>query len=464
MRIKKITLLLSILLLFMIIGNHIFFREYHKKNEVKEEKNTTEIDKQEPYPLEDENFIDTSDTIKVALHTTNFKSLYHKKITLYCDTPYVVEINGKKQIKKAKQITKIGSVKKKILIYPKDKTGRIYLTSIKRSNNTPAYRGKFIIYPKKEGLILVNELSMEQYLYGVLPSEMPVFYGEEALKLQVVCARSYAMKQKETKRYEEFYADVVDSVASQVYQNTKEDGRANQAVRDTKGKILTYKGEIASTYFFSTSCGYTTNSTDVWYNESTGKSPIYLQGNFQGKEKMVLDLKKEKDFRAFIKKGKYYDTFEKEMSWYRWNVETDLMTISKQLSVSYEKEMKKIGKLTKIEMIERGVGGIAKRCKIIGKKGSFIVEKEYAIRSIFAGENVIAKGQNKVEMKVLNLLPSGYFYITQKKDKIMLYGGGFGHGVGMSQTGAKVMAEMGYTWEEMARHYFKNTEIKTCYE
>lgn len=464
MRIKTTTLLLAILLLIMIIGNHIFLKEPDKKNKRTEEKDAAEIQKKEEYPLEDKEFIDTSDTITVALHTTNFKSLYHKKIELYSDVPYVVEINGKKELKKAKEITKIEKGQKKILIYPKNKMGRIYVTSIKRSNNTPAYRGKCIIYSKKEGLILVNQLSMEQYLYGVLPSEMPVFYGEEALKLQAVCARSYAMKQKETKRYEQFYADVVDSVASQVYQNTKEDGRANQAVRDTKGKILTYKGEIASTYFFSTSCGYTTNSTDVWYNENSSKSPVYLQGSFQGKEIVVLNLKKEKDFRTFIKKGKYYDTFEKKMAWYRWNVKTDLMTISKQLSVSYPKEMNKIGKLTKIEMIERGVGGVAKRCKIIGKKGSFIVEKEYAIRSIFAGENVIANGQEKAEMKVINLLPSGYFYIDQKKEKVTLYGGGFGHGVGMSQTGAKVMAEMGYTWEEMAKHYFKGVEIKTCYE
>lgn len=463
MRIKKVTLVLAVLLLCMIVGNHIFLKETHKKNEQKEEKNTTEIKKEEDYPLEDKKFVDTSDNIRVAIHTTNFQSLYHKNITLYCDTPYIVEINGKKQTKKAKEVVKIKKSKHTISIYPKEKNGRIYITSIKRSENTPTYRGKMMIYSKEKGLVLVNELSMEQYLYGVIPSEMPVFYGEEALKLQAVCARSYAMKQKETKRYEEFYADVVDSVASQVYQNTKEDGRANQAVRDTKGKILMYKGKIASTYFFSTSCGYTTNNTDVWYNNKSDKSPSYLRGSFQGKEKIVLNLKKEKDFRIFIKDGKYYDTFEKEMSWYRWNVKTNLMTISNQLSISYEKEMKKIGKLTKIEIVERGVGGVAKRCKITGKKGSFTIEKEYAIRSIFAGENVVAKGQNKAEMKVLNLLPSGYFYITQKKDKVMLYGGGFGHGVGMSQTGAKVMAEMGYMWEEMAKHYFKDVDIKTCY-
>lgn len=463
MRIKRITLLLAILLLLMIVGNHIFSKQLQKETEKKEEKNEIKIEKTEEYPLEDKEFIDTSDTIKVALHTTGFQSLYHKKVTLYCDTSYVVEINGKKQIKKAKERTKIEKEDKKVIVYPKEKSGRIYFTSIERSNDVPSYRGKFVIYPKKEGFIVVNQLSMEQYLYGVLPSEMPVFYGEEALKLQAVCARSYAMKQKETKKYEQFYADVVDSVASQVYQNTKEDGRANQAVRDTKGMILTYKGQIVSTYFFSTSCGYTTNSTDVWYTKSTDKSPVYLQGGFQGKEPLVLNLKKEKDFQTFIKKGKYYDTFEKEMAWYRWSVKTDRNTVSKKLAKSYAKEMKKIGEVTKIEIMERGVGGVVKRCKIIGKKGAFIVEKEYAIRSIFAGEQVIAKGQNKAEMKVLNLLPSGYFYITQKKDKIVLYGGGFGHGVGMSQTGAKVMAELGYTWEEMAKYYFKGVEVKTCY-
>lgn len=466
MKMKKSILLLAFAILCIIAGSHFVSNKLSSREGEGTEPNTSiqpEADSSAIPPIDDETFIDTSDTIRVALHTTGFASLYHSQVKVSCDVPYEVITEDGIVEKEAGEVMSFSKVEEETKISPMQKEGRITLLSIKRNSGTPSYRGTITLHSKNGKIIVVNELSMEEYLYGVLPSEMPANYGAEALKLQAVCARSYAMREKNESRYEEFYADVVDSTASQVYNNTKEDGRANQAVRDTKGEILVYEDEIASTYFFSTSYGYTTNSGDVWYQSRKESSPAYLTGKFQGEEELELNLKKESDFRAFLDHPDFYDTFEQEEAWYRWTVKTTLSQISKTLSANYPKEMKKIGAIKKLVIADRGVGGVAKICKVVGTKGSFVIEKENAIRKAFAVSGTKAIGQNKTEMTISSLLPSGYFYIEQKGKNVIFHGGGFGHGVGMSQTGARNMAELGYTWEEMAEHYFPGVSIESCY-
>lgn len=464
MKVKKTVLLLAVTILVIIIGSHWVSNRVSDREEEKiGNKKIEEASTEEIPPIDDEEFVDTSDTIRVALYTTGFASLIHNKIDLTCDTNYTLIKGSQKEKKKAGEKVSFSNIEEEITIVPKKEKGRITITSVKRNGKNPSYRGNISLFPKEGGIVVVNEVSMEEYLYGVVPSEMPVSYGEEALKVQAICARTYAMAEKNTKRYEEYYADVVDSTASQVYKNTEEDGRANQAVRDTKGKILMNGDTIASTYFFSTSCGYTTNVKDVWYEKRNEKSPAYLKGSFQGKENLSLNLKKEKDFQMFINEPQSYDTFEQEDAWYRWNITESLLDISATLESLYPVEMKKIGTLQKVSIVERGVGGVAKICKVIGTKGSFLIEKENAIRKSLAVSGTKILGQNEKVMTVSSLLPSGYFYVKQKKGTVTFYGGGFGHGVGMSQTGAMRMAEAGYSWQEIIQHYFKGVNIKDCY-
>lgn len=87
------------------------------------------------------------------------------------------------------------------------------------------------------------------------PSEMPASYEMEALKVQAVCARSFAVNALNNPRFEDYGADVDDSTATQVYNNTSEDLRVNEAVDACAGQILTWEGVPVQTYFYSTSCG-----------------------------------------------------------------------------------------------------------------------------------------------------------------------------------------------------------------
>lgn len=454
MRAKQVVFLLLVTILCIIIGSHIVKRKVEDRD-VEPEQQTTE------QALDDERFIDKSTTIKVALNTTGYKSLYHKSIKLTSNTDYTLTTGGTTKNYKKDHILMLDKIAGPAVIEPVDKKGKITVLSIERGNGNPTYRGILKIEKKAKGMVLVNEVSIEEYLYGVVPSEMPSSYDAEALKVQAICARSYAIKQMKAGRFKEYNADVDDSVECQVYKNSKESAKTNQAVRDTTGKVITYKGKIIDAYFFSTSYGYTTNSSDVWYQSNKDKSPQYLTGKFQGEKNKSYHLEKESTFRKFIDQPNKFKTFEREENWYRWKLKTDVATMTKtlkELGADYD-----IGTLKAINILSRGVGGVVKKVQLVGKNKTITVAKEYQIRTILAPKDNVIYGQNNFSVKNVSILPSGYFYVKVNKNKIEFVGGGYGHGVGMSQNGADIMAKNGYSLNEIIKHYYSGTKVEAIY-
>ncbi len=133
-----------------------------------------------------------------------------------------------------------------------------------------SYRGRLVLSRSGSGVLVVNDAGLEQYLYGVVPSEMPASWPAEALKAQAVVARSYALK---SRRPTEAY-DVFADVRSQVYRGVlAETTASNAAVKATRARVVTVGGEIAQTFFFSTSGGRTATN-----EEAFGGAPIsYLR-------------------------------------------------------------------------------------------------------------------------------------------------------------------------------------------
>lgn len=123
------------------------------------------------------------------------------------------------------------------------------LNSVSRNGNNPEYRGTIELGLNDGKIVVINELSLEQYLYAVVPSEMPSSYGIEALKVQAVCARSYAVSHMNNGALSAYGAQVNDSTDYQVYNVTPENENSISAVKATYGQVLMYNGEIANTYF-----------------------------------------------------------------------------------------------------------------------------------------------------------------------------------------------------------------------
>lgn len=422
--------------------------------------------------------------IRVLLKNSGQTNNYHEKVTITCDKDFSV-VQGKKKIsyKKGKKLTFTTtssefSRKERVQIIPQ-KDGKVQVLSISRNGESPCYRGTIEVNRKKgKGLVLINELSIEEYLYGVIGSEMPVSYGEEALKVQAVCARSYAYKQLLYGGCGEFGAHVDDSVSYQVYNLSKECKETIKAVDATKGEVLKYKDEIISAYYFSTSCGSTASADDVWMGES---DVVYLQGKVQNKKGERKDFSDEKEFAALIQNGKF-DSFDQKFPWYRWKVTVSAKAIGRAIRENLAERCEKngelilkkqkdgsfvsqpvedVGEVRSIKVLERGESGVVKSVQITGSKCTIKVVTEYNIRILCApGQATIYRGDGS-QVQGMSMLPSGFFTIKENKKKgtFLFAGGGYGHGVGMSQNGAKSMVEAGYHYDEILRHYYTDANV-----
>jgi stage II sporulation protein D len=450
-----------------------------------------------------------AENIRVLLHTTGYDGIFHDGVELTCNTAFTVtagdqetkyEKNDTLKLEPGSELLSEGRIK----IEPASENGRIQLLSIERSYGNPKYRGSIEISEGEKGLLIVNELPLEEYLYAVIPSEMPTYYGLEPLKVQAVCARSYAFRHLLANSLSSYGAHVDDSVSYQVYNNIEENEDSILAVKDTYGKVVKYNGEVITAYYFSTSCGHTTNVEDVWAN---GVSTPYLSGRLmavegdsegvtaQEENSLYEDLSKEENFRSFIE-DRDFATYDSGFNWYRWHVTMDVKDIKKsindKLKERYEANpelirtltdgsmkdgdavfesipVDTVGDIVDISVRKRQTGGIIYELAITGTKNTILVQTEYNIRALLSPKNSTVYRLDETGVDDLSLLPSAFFVIDQEKEdgklkSLTLTGGGYGHGVGMSQNGVKSLSDAGKTYEEIVSYFYKDTELGFIYE
>ena len=339
-------------------------------------------------------------------------------------------------------------------VTPEDESAGTAVSLTGKPEDETVYPGSFAIYKSEEGLVVVNELDLETYLRHVVPSEMPSSYEKEALKAQAVCARTYACAQLREKTWENYHADVDDSVESQVYHNMEAQPETDAAVAETEGKIITCGGEPIQAYFFSTSCGKT-STDEVW---NTAETAEYLKSVTVGGEKQEPET--EEAFASFITK-RDSTSLEVEDGWYRWQVTIPADVLSERAADQ------KIGEITGIEVLRRSEGGAAEAVRIEGTKGSMEIAGEYQIRKFLSAKGYPIQKNDGTVSREMDLLPSACFTAVPEKEgetiaSFTFYGGGYGHGVGMSQNGAQHLAEQGKTYEEILAYFYQNIEISNC--
>ena len=211
------------------------------------------------------------------------------------------------------------------------------------------YPGTLQYYEEKDGWVIVNEVPLEEYLRWVVPSEMPSRYAAEALKAQAICARTYAVWQMQEYAYPEYEAHVDDSVSFQVYHQVEPQESTDQAVRETAGQIMLYQNKPVKAYYFSTSCGSTTDE-NIWEKGDREKTP-YIAGRLVNTKKSEKNLTSEKAFAKFIRK-KHADDLEITEPWYRWNCYVPMS----QIQENAEKQLGFEEKIIQVEVTERNTG------------------------------------------------------------------------------------------------------------
>lgn len=305
------------------------------------------------------------------------------------------------------------------------------------------FEGKLHFHLEPEGIVLVNELPMELYLKYVVPSEMPKSFGTEALKAQAVCARTYAYAHMNNQSYAKYGANMDNTTSFQAYHNTHRTEETDAAVDATLGEVATCNGELISCYYFSTSPGVT-NDLSSWGN---GESDYIACAGFEFSE--GLDLTQADDFSRFMTQQEV--SYDAVSNYYRWKAVLDISTI---------RENEK-GALKAVTVKKRNAGGYVTELELVYENTTEVLHKETEIRSALGKylQEVIL--QNELVRTDITRIPSACFEVLVNADgQIVLRGGGNGHGIGMSQYGARGMAEKGYTYKEIIDYYFENVIIK----
>ncbi len=305
------------------------------------------------------------------------------------------------------------------------------------------YEGYLHVYPTEQGYVVVNELDIETYLKYVVPSEMQISFGHEALKAQAVCARTFAYSQMHNQSYAAYGANLDDSTAFQAYHNTGRYPESDAAVDATAGEMITCNGELITCYYYSTSPGVT-NDMSAW--ESVDTDYIACSGmEFSN----GLNLQIASDFSKFI--NQQTECYDAGSSFYRWNSILDTSVVRDDTK----------GVLKGLSIKTRNAAGYITAIELQYENTSEILRNENDIRrvlGVYQTEIQLNNGQSRTD---ISMVPSACFEVAEISDgKIVLRGGGFGHGIGMSQYGAKSMAEQGHNYKEIIDYYYENVVVE----
>lgn len=330
-----------------------------------------------------------------------------------------------------------------------------------QQNEDRVYRGLIeFISDKNKKITVVNSLPIESYLRGVVPSEMPKDFHLEALKAQAIAARSEMLKK--IARHSKDGFDICADVHCQVYSGIDREAEStNRAILETAGLVLMRDGQVADGVYNGVCGGHTENNENVW----DGKPQSHLRGIFDGDGAPDLlgdHLKQEATLRKWIVNfaPAYCNTVDIEIpvsleytrKYFRWSTEVPRLDLEQYIRAETGVNF---GSLLDIIPLERGVSGRLRRIRIVGTLKSFEIEKELTIRralsatTLFSASFVI----DKKSIAVNGGLPQAFIFL----------GAGWGHGVGMCQTGAAIMALNGFRFNDIIQHYYKGIEIGKAY-
>ncbi|MBO5247612.1 MAG: SpoIID/LytB domain-containing protein [Eubacterium sp.] len=427
-----------------------------------------------PVPAVDENTQVRVLLLQDGAHTAS-------DISFSANASYTIEIGETIKTKKKKKVLQASQLKLDVGQTAKVCTeqGELYLTDENGERKTLGYKGYFEITRYEDGYAVVNVVPIEHYLYGVVQSEMPAYFELEALRAQAICARTYIVSELSQDHYPEYQADVDDSVRFQVYNQAAPDEHVIEAVDSTRGQILKSGEESIYAYFFSTSHGMTSNR-EIW--EMSGLD--YLHCVRENAQTQIVDLSQEEVFRAYIREQNEAD-YDYESGYYRWKALLDIETrteatyeILEQIALSHPEAvvvkttdgeevqiqtLREWGDIRQLKVTGRSTSGAVLGVQIIFEEGIVELVNESYIRQLFGAWIQTLQDKDGEMLETGNYLPSVYFYIQPIKDGIVLFGGGLGHGIGMSQYGANGMAKNGASAEEILMYYYTNVTIHQLY-
>ena len=420
-------------------------------------------------------------TIKVLI-------LKNKKIRIRADRSIPLTVNGQRfSNKKFKGLTLRVDNNRKFMFFDQNKK-KIYDIKnknkyvVKTSDNRgiwvgqKRYSGKLKIFVVNNEILVVNILGVENYLSSVVGSEMPSKWPMEALKAQAIASRTYALKQKGNNLF-----DIDSTQRNQVYNGLEsKTNKTIKAVRSTKSLVLTYKNKLINALFHSSSAGMTENSQDVWQNEYPYLSSVKDFDKKNPKLRWQKRFSSEQLQKIFPRIGgiKQIEILNITNTGRVKNVKIKGYYGSAQISgLDIRKKLNLKSTLVRFKLIDdnqtfpnHDKPKILSSKELKDKNITYIVKAGDNLSDIAyrfnANFNEIVtlnsiKDPSLININQILLIPRNQVNIVPSIEKVLIVSGyGAGHGVGMSQWGARYMATKGAKADKILKHFYRGVKIK----
>ncbi len=287
---------------------------------------------------------------------------------------------------------------------------------------------------------LVQKIEFDDYLAGVLPYEIGPNSPLEALKAQAVIARTWGIFNSDRFNMDKYHLCI--STQCQVYKPSKiKNKKVQKAIEATSNLILTYRNQPINAFYHGSNGGVSATAVESWQIQDYPYFKSIIDGSKSFNKIFKLPITNESDLNNFL-------DFDKEQFYgsnhylFRWDKKISSLEIKEKLIKN--KLMNINEDVLDLNSIERGSSGRVIKLEIQTDKGN---------KSI-----VLVKDDIR---RVLNFIPSNLFTINKLNDDLwLLRGGGFGHGVGLSQSGAIEMAKLGFSYEQILNHYYRDAKLK----
>lgn len=425
------------------------------------------------------------ENIRVIISDENYLGYTHKNATVKGNEELYITVNDEEKEVVPKDV--IYDIRKSeykkgdmIKVETKSPEGKISLDSLKRNDESPSYRGILYIKVVDDGFNIINELGMEEYLYGVVSSKVQSSDNIEGLKAIAVVARGYAYSTKKTQSYSNYDADIDDTSLNQSYNTRPENEDAIRAVKETTGVMVYVDKEVVIPYYFSTSAGVTLNNSDIW---KQGDLKYIKSGLQLGTLDENVDLSDETRFKDFIDNYSDKDYLEKELPFFRWkaHLTAEEMTkaVNERINSKFDRSLGNIlvkedddynvrsiddlGNITDIKVTKRSKTGAILEMEITGDKNTIKVTGSINFDNLIIDDSTAIELNDGSMLNKLGSLPSSVYYVVKTADGFDIVGGGFGNGVGLSLYGAAVLADRGYSYKDILNYYYSGIIVKNSY-
>jgi SpoIID/LytB domain protein len=360
---------------------------------------------------------------------------------------------------------------------------RIEVTLNREDHGTRLYGGSLKLQPNAYGTYtLVNQVPIETYLRGVVPHEIGLGAPPTTIEAQAILARTYALRN--LRRFAIDNYQLCADTQCQVYWGLNGAApESDRAIAATRGLVLTYQNELVDALYSSTTGGVTAPFSNVW----NGVDRPYLQAVVDSVQN-IWDLSQqslddETNFRAFISRKEGFN----EVGWdmFRWRVESPLTDIASDLRRYLQSKQHPLANFTQVkelQILERSPAGRVQRMEVTTDRGIVTLEKDEILRALYAPNSTLfyidpiyetprpANPSLTAPAQAAPATPSGSPASPQSSPQASpptrvlkgyaFVGGGLGHGVGMSQTGAYQLGKLNWSHSRILSFYYPGTQVQ----